>query len=123
MIVNGDTELISIVKNSDYDKCTSMEIINVFAEDIAQVAAYGAQVEYYNFEGTFEDVLPRVALLPKAEKMIVYTLQDPAKFDEDQLDRMCKCFDTMTGMKTAYGLKMTDKYPSQFHIFIRKREV
>ncbi len=121
--INGYAELAAAVKACDYEKCSSMEIIKVFAEDMAQITAEGAEVEYHEFLGSFEDILPCVQSLPKADKMIIYTLQDPAEFDEDELDRMCKCFDTLTGMRTAYGLKMTDKFPPQFHIFIRKKGV
>ena len=120
-IIEGHEGLLSIIRESDYERCSSMEIIKVFPEDIMQLTAPGAQAEYYFLEGSFDGILPMVRSLPPAEKMIVYTLQDPAGFDEDELDRMCTCFDTLTRMKTAYGLKMTDKYKAQFHIFIRRK--
>ncbi len=119
MKIHKIKELTDAVKASDYEKCSAMEIIRVFEEDISQLMASGAEVFSICFEGSFSELLPHIAELPKAEKMIVYTLQNPADFDEEELDRMTKCLDTLTAGRTAYGLKMTEDYPAQFLLFIR----
>ena len=120
--IQSADNLIKIVRPSDYEKCSSLEIIKVFDEDIAQVTAPGATVLYACVQGGFDELLSRIGELPKADKMIVYTLQNPDSFDEDELDRMTKCLDTFTRGKTAYGLKMTGKFSPQFHIFLRVKD-
>ena len=119
--INSAENLIEKIKSTDYERCASLEIIKVFDEDISQVTADGARVSYHRFDGGFDELLKRIDDLPKAEKMIVYTLQDPDSFDEEELDRLTKCLDTFSRGRTAYGLKMTGKFPSQFHIFIREK--
>ena len=110
------------VSESDYERCAAMEIIRVFDEDITTLTAEGAQVEYLPFFGSFNGLLKHIDELKRAEKLIVYTLQDPRDFDEEELDRMAKCLDTITAGRTAYALKMTEDYPPQFHIFMRIKE-
>ena len=42
--IQSADNLIKIVRASDYEKCSSLEIIKVFDEDVAQVTAPGATV-------------------------------------------------------------------------------
>ena len=84
--IQSADNLIKIVRASDYEKCSSLEIIKVFDEDVAQVTAPGATVLYACVQGGFDELLSRIGELPKADKMIVYTLQNPDSFDEDELD-------------------------------------
>ena len=120
--IQGFGDVKRLVKESDYERCAAMEIIRVFDEDITTLTAEGAQVEYLPFFGSFNGLLKNIDELKRAEKLIVYTLQDPRDFDEEELDRMAKCLDTITAGRTAYALKMTEDYPPQFHIFMRIRE-
>ncbi len=120
--LNGFNDVKNSVRASDYERCSSMEIIRTDDKDITELTSGGASIEYMDFFGSLTELIEHADILKRAEKMIVYTLQDPQDFDEDELDRMARFFDTLTAGRTAYGLKMTGDYPAQFHIFMRIRE-
>ena len=52
--IQSADNLIKIVRASDYEKCSSLEIIKVFDEDVAQVTAPGATVLYACVQGGFD---------------------------------------------------------------------
>lgn len=120
--LNGFNDVKDSVRASDYERCSAMEIIRTDDKDITELTSGGAKIEYMDFFGSLTELIEHADILKRAEKMIVYTLQDPQDFDEDELDRMARFFDTLTAGRTAYGLKMTGDYPAQFHIFMRIRE-
>ena len=119
--MNGEEDYRSIISKSDYTDCSASEIIKVFDEDVRQVFSPGADVLYYAFSGGEKELLEKVKQFPAAEKMLVYTLQDPELFNVEELDRMTTLFDTLTRGKTAYGLKMKAGEAS-YHIFLRVKE-
>ena len=119
--MNGEEDYRSIISKSDYTDCSASEIIKVFDEDVRQVFSPGADVLYCAFSGDEKELLEKVKQFPAAEKMLVYTLQDPELFNVEELDRMTTLFDTLTRGKTAYGLKMKAGEAS-YHIFLRVKE-